>query len=89
MGWHAFSSSFGDVDSDGFLDLFVTRWSTKSETNQESGMHLWRNQNGVSFENIDKSFGLAGHTIVAESNAGGYTDWTLSASFSDINNDFL
>lgn len=41
----------GDVDNDGFRDLFITRWRSYA---------LWRNRGDGTFEDVTIKFGLAG-----------------------------
>lgn len=68
---NSFSASFGDIDRDGDLDLYIAHWFPAQSSGQ-----LWRNQGDGSFTDITEAAGLA--------NAGMY-DFT--ASFTDINND--
>ncbi len=81
------SSSFGDYDLDGRLDLFLAHWGTlKSETRQ----HLWRNINGVRFENASRTSQvspLLNRTPLGGAVRGAFADYTFLGSFADISND--
>ena len=41
----------GDIDNDGFSDLFITRWR---------GYALWRNRGNGTFEDVTERYGLSG-----------------------------
>ncbi|NNE42616.1 MAG: VCBS repeat-containing protein, partial [Gemmatimonadetes bacterium] len=71
-----FSSTFGDYDNDGDLDLFVAHWGV---TPQGTG-HIWRNNGDGTFTDVDA---LVGYTNFPP--AGG--DNTFTYNLADINSD--
>ena len=81
------SASFADYNKDGFIDLFLTHWGVPASAPKQ---HLWQNTGNKQFVNATQSSGLAEQIIkTPTSNAtyGGDTDYTFSATFSDVNND--
>jgi hypothetical protein len=67
----SFSASFGDIDNDGDVDLWVSHYLFNT-----SGGYLWRNDGHGGFTDISLQAGIAN---------GQLQDW--SASFADIDND--
>lgn len=84
---HTISSSFGDYDGDGWLDLFLAHWGTPARMEKQ---HLFRNQAGTGFTNVTAQVGLASE-IVSEptrnASLGNNHDYSFLGSFADINND--
>ncbi|MBU2985126.1 CRTAC1 family protein [Saccharophagus degradans] len=84
---HTISSSFGDYDGDGWLDLFLAHWGTPARIEKQ---HLFRNNAGAGFINVTAQVGLASEIIARPtSNAtlGENHDYSFLGSFADINND--
>lgn len=69
-----YSMSAGDLNQDGYLDLFTTHWNTL-DTNQ----HLWINEKDGSFRGSDHEWGWY--------NPFGEMDFSFAANFADINHD--
>ena len=84
---HTISSSFGDYDGDGWLDLFLAHWGTPARIEKQ---HLFRNNAGAGFINVTANVGLASEIIARHtSNAtlGENHDYSFLGAFADINND--
>lgn len=84
---HTISSSFGDYDGDGWLDLFLAHWGTPARIEKQ---HLFRNNAGAGFINVTAQVGLASEIIARPtSNAtlGENHDYSFLGAFADINND--
>lgn len=82
------SSTFGDVDLDGDLDLLTTHWGNLQQPDTE---HLWINAGDGQFISASASSGLA-ESIIQPYSVGGipgldHVDYTFSPSFTDINLD--
>ena len=54
---NTFSSSFGDYDRDGDLDLFTAHWDVQVAA--PASQHLWRNAGDGSFEDVSLAAGFA------------------------------
>ena len=82
------SSSFGDYDRDGRLDLFVAHWGTpEGEANQQ---FLWRNIDGERFESVSASTRLAtaiNRVPLRGAVRGSNVDYSFLGSFADVSND--
>ncbi len=76
----AVSSTFFDYDGDGYLDLFVTHWGTKRQPGEDTET-VWRNNGDYTFENRSIETGVAAGLLEVD------TDWSFTASFSDIDGD--
>jgi enediyne biosynthesis protein E4 len=70
-----FSASWGDIDNDDDLDLFITHWTR--DDNQHYAF-LWRNNGDSTFTDISDEMGLKISSL---------TDKSFSPSFVDINSD--
>ena len=66
-----FSSSFGDYDRDGDLDIFISHWLTNDQ-----GGYLWRNNGDGTFTDVSLFAGIPNRLLA---------DFT--PNFSDIDND--
>jgi cytochrome c peroxidase len=53
---NTFSSSFGDYDRDGDLDLFTAHWDLQVQT--PASQHLWRNNGDGTFTDVSIAAGL-------------------------------
>lgn len=81
------SASFDDYNKDGSLDLFLTHWGVPASAPKQ---HLWKNIGNKQFTNVTSESGLAEQLIKTPTSIATYgdnTDYSFSASFSDINND--
>ena len=81
------SSSFGDYNKDGFIDLFLTHWGVPASAPKQ---HLWKNNGNNQFTNVTQESGIAEQIIkTPTTNAmlGDNVDYSFAATFSDINND--
>ena len=76
------SSTFGDYDGDGDLDLFTTRWGVI--TGIQTVDYLWRNNGDGTFSGATLDAQLQFRAQRLERLE---IEWTLSANFADINND--
>lgn len=75
------STTFGDYDRDGHLDLFITHWRHNSITNEMSpAEHLYRGDGTGQFTNVTESSGIG--AILSEN-----VDRSFGANFADINED--
>lgn len=84
---HTISSSFGDYDGDGWVDLFLAHWGTPARIEKQ---HLFRNNAGTGFINVTQTVGLAEEIISEPTNnatLGNQHDYSFLATFADINND--
>ena len=77
---NAISATFFDYDSDGYLDLFLTHWGIKRQPGEDTKT-VWRNNGDNTFENRSIETGIAAGLLEAD------TDWSFTASFSDIDGD--
>jgi hypothetical protein len=76
------STSFGDYDLDGDLDLFTTHWALSPRLKYID--HLWRNT-GDGFLEFET---MRAELHISEDDSQGLgIQWTFSGNFSDINND--
>ncbi|MEM7051446.1 MAG: CRTAC1 family protein [Acidobacteriota bacterium] len=73
---NTFSAAFADIDLDGDLDAFLSHWGPPG-----AGEHLWRNEGGGVFTDIDESSGL-GVAFERE-------DFSFTPNFADIDLDGL
>ncbi len=69
------SSSWGDYDRDGYLDLLTSRWSFSFTFSFEN---LWRNNGDESFSSVNDIVGIEWIE---------FEDFSFAGTFSDINND--
>jgi len=72
--WKGMNVDFGDVDDDGFLDIYVTNILAENYKTDEGNM-LWINQQGRDFVNAGRKTGT---------HDGG---WGWGAKFADFDND--
>ena len=82
-GEHAFSASFGDVDRDGDLDLFVSLWTSDLPASGPNG-HLWRNDGSGHFSDVSD---VAGVPIFASALFTPTFDMSFTGNFADVNSD--
>ncbi|MFT4569700.1 MAG: hypothetical protein ACI8TX_001591 [Hyphomicrobiaceae bacterium] len=76
-------TSFGDVDSDGDLDLFVSHWF--SRTDDDSFVdHLWVNDGDGHFEGGDAAAGL---DLFNSPPGFSIFTWTFTGGFADVSGD--
>jgi hypothetical protein len=75
------SSTFGDYDRDGDLDLLLSRWGIVEFQDVD---YLWRNNGDGTFAPVTDAANL---TIKAQQLERFGVEWTLSPNFADINND--
>ncbi len=82
---NTFSSSFGDYDLDGDLDLFAAHWDLQIKA--PAGQHLWRNAGDGSFEDVTLSAGL--QSLVQHKGLPKPTGdiYTFGGIFADLNDD--
>lgn len=84
---HTISSSFGDYDGDGWLDLFLAHWGTPARIEKQ---HLFRNNAGAGFINVTAQVGLASEIIARPTSNATLDenhDYSFLGAFADINND--
>ena len=77
----AFAPAFADVDKDGDLDLFISRWGSFGL--QPPGGLMWRNEGDFRFTDISREAGFdyRDHPDVIG------MDWSLTPTFADLNDD--
>lgn len=88
------SSSFGDYDQDGDIDMLFSHWGTSRSIEAPGDTaHLWRNdstEERMLFTDVSLDSGVAA-SLIGEASAsavkGDDHDYTHAVSFSDINND--
>ena len=81
----SFSSTFGDYDGDGYLDLFTTSWFDPGA----SGTQLFRNQGAANpghFTNTTAAAGIGFDQLTSYQGVTNST-FTFSPRFSDLNGD--
>jgi enediyne biosynthesis protein E4 len=100
---HTISSSFGDYDLDGDLDMFLTHWATRDrvyakvvagELEFHETDHLWRNESdasGIRFVNVSEESGMSELTWSTRAeDFYGFpqdSDFTFTGTFARINGD--
>ncbi|NMP14809.1 FG-GAP-like repeat-containing protein [Thalassotalea sp. Y01] len=77
------SSSFGDFDGDGYLDLLLTHYG---ETLQSSPQLLWKNQGDKQFMSVDDELNVT-EVVSNQQRSEQSEDYMFTASFADINQD--
>jgi hypothetical protein len=88
-----FSSSFGDYDRDGYLDLYVTEWGHYASGGSlaPSNSRLLRNKGAVSpgyFEDVTVAAGVALESGTANTPGGSWGGvFSFTPKFADFNND--
>ncbi len=76
---NTFSSTFGDYDKDGDLDLFLAHWTMADDCAAgECGAHLWANDGSGVFSEIDLESMVPGFNNV---------DFTFAPNWADVDND--
>jgi hypothetical protein len=83
---HTFSSSFGDYDMDGDLDMLLTHWGNPQSPDTET---LWENNGDGTFFSASISSGLSDELLTQAETAppGQLIDYSFSAVFSDLDDD--
>ncbi|WP_340679881.1 CRTAC1 family protein [Paraglaciecola sp.] len=79
------SSSFGDYNNDGYLDLALSHYGSRLSSDSQ---HLWVNTSNNLFESTSISSGIINSKLDA-SYDNRELDYTFTPSFADINNDGL
>jgi hypothetical protein len=88
-----FSSSFGDYDLDGYLDVYICEWGHQIDPNSPtpSNSRLLRNLGDSSpgyFEDVTDSAGVALESVVANGTSGSFTGvYAFTPRFADFNDD--
>ncbi|MCJ8321566.1 MAG: CRTAC1 family protein [Colwellia sp.] len=77
------SSSFGDFNNDGYLDLALSHYGSRLTEDPEI---LWLNTQDNLFDSISISSGIA-ETELKSSYDNSELDYTFTPSFADLNND--
>jgi len=77
------SSSFGDFNSDGYLDLALSHYGSRRTENPEI---LWLNTQNNLFDSVSISSGIAKSELKASYDES-ELDYTFTPSFADLNND--
>ncbi len=77
-----FSASWGDVDGDGDLDLFLTHWGEFRPPG--SSEHLWRNNGDGTFTDISVPSGI---TAAYTFSTGEIGDLSFTGNFADLDSD--
>ena len=77
----AFAPAFADIDKDGDIDLFISRWGSFGL--QPPGGLMWRNEGDFRFTDISREAGFdyRDHPEVIG------MDWSLTPTFTDLNDD--
>lgn len=76
-GMASYTGTFGDLDKDGDLDLFMSHWSADQTTSKQL---FWENQGNGQF--TDVTIDYLGFTQNAN-----FDRWTFTANLTDINGD--
>ncbi len=76
-GMPSFSGTFGDLDKDGDLDLFMTHWHADETTSKQL---FWQNDGTGTFSDVTIEY------LGASQNAF-FDRWTFTPNFTDINDD--
>ena len=75
MQGNTVSSSWGDYDRDGDLDLLTTHWTANFGAEYR---YLWKNNGGMTFDSVTNQAGITWPGLV---------DSSFASTFSDINSD--
>lgn len=76
-GMPSFSGTFGDLDNDGDLDLFMTHWIADETTSKQL---FWENNGTGMFTDVTIEYlGTTQNAL--------FDKWTFTPNFTDINND--
>jgi hypothetical protein len=83
---NTFSSTFGDYDMDGDLDMVLTHWQNPESADTET---LWENNGDGTYFSASIPSGLSAELLAQASNEppGVFTDYSFSAIFSDLEGD--
>ncbi len=79
------SSSFGDINNDGYLDLALSHYGSRP---QEDTEHLWLNNTNNFFQSISIDSGIT-NSKLDTNNGNRDFDYSFTPSFGDLNNDGL
>jgi len=82
---NTFSSSFGDYDLDGDLDLFTAHWELQVQA--PASQHLWRNMGDGHFEDVSLAAGLASLATWRGLPLPKGDIFTFGGIFADVNDD--